>query len=94
MISIYKYPFQIFDVVPIEMPAAAVPLCVQLQDGVPCIWMQVDTSNPTVYRALRIFGTGREVESYGLAYVGSIQMGPYVWHIYIRSTEVPIEEEK
>jgi hypothetical protein len=44
-------------------------------------------------RTIRIVGTGKpmpEGEGIYLAYIGTVQMLPYVWHIY---EELPEEEE-
>lgn len=84
MTTIYKYEFPIEDTVPLYLPRGAKPLCVQLQDGTPCIWMQVVPSNSSVTRNLRIFGTGQPIATDRLSYVGTIQMEQYVWHVYLQ----------
>jgi hypothetical protein len=92
MITIYKYPFQIFDMVPLKVPAGSTPLCVQMQNDEPCIWMLVDTTKPIVFRALKIFGTGREIidDVESLSYVGTIQMSHFVWHVFLRDQDGPL----
>lgn len=39
--SIWKFTLKITDVQTIEAPAFSEPLCVQIQNGVPCLWMLV-----------------------------------------------------
>jgi hypothetical protein len=96
MITIHKYPFRIFDVVPLQMPAGSTPLCVQMQGDNPCIWMLVDTSQPIVFRALKIFGTGREIfdSVEDLSYVGTFQIDQFVWHVFIRTNDGPLTTDR
>lgn len=61
--KIFKYPLPGLSVaMEISMPDGARILCVQTQNGVPCIWALVDPSNPMIRRGLSVVGTGSDVE--------------------------------
>lgn len=85
MKTIYKYQFSMSsDKEEFEMPSASFPLSVGEQNGLPCMWCQVETNNPIVTRKFRIVGTGHEIpETVRLSkYVGTVQIGVFVWHIF------------
>lgn len=67
----------------IEMPRGATVLCVQTQNGVPCLWAEVDTYEPTVQRRIDVYETGHEVP-FSSRYVGTFQLhgGALVFHVY------------
>lgn len=83
MIAIYKYALTIDDELPVDMPAGAEILCVQMQGDVPCVWAKVDSKAPTVRRWFRWRGTGHPAEGVGV-YVGTVQiMGArLVFHLF------------
>ncbi len=66
----------------IEMPAGASVLTVQMQNDQPYIWAEVDTDRPMETRHFEIVGTGHAISSLSIDYVGTVQAGPLVWHIY------------
>ena len=88
---IYKYPLKGLDngdFVEIFMPQGARILAVQIQ-GIenPTIWAMVNTEEgKLVRRMLRVYGTGREIEERleDLDYIGTVQTGPFVWHVFER----------
>jgi hypothetical protein len=83
MARIWKYPLQMRNEQTIMMPAGAKVLAVQVQDGVPCIWVAVDEREPqTVLRFFRICGTGHEMCEGN--YVGTFQLagGRFVGHLF------------
>lgn len=56
-------------------------LDVQLQQGVPTLWYEVDLSHPLVQdRTVTVVGTGHEFE--GGEYIGTFQDGMFVFHAY------------
>lgn len=65
------------------MPKGARVLCVQVQNGYPCVWALVNPDAEKVTRRLRTFGTGHDVDTAG-TYVGTIQLdgGRIVLHIF------------
>lgn len=78
---IWKYPIALQDAQFIEMPKGAEILCVQMQDGNPCLWALV-LPGETERRKIEIYGTGHPVSELELAYIGTYQEGPYVWHVF------------
>jgi hypothetical protein len=54
---------------------------VGVQDDRACLWAQVFTNSPLVPLRLRIVGTGHPIDFFG-EYVGTVQMPPFVWHIF------------
>ena len=46
------------------------------------IWMLVDPSVETVKRLFTVYGTGDEVYSDETSYLATVQMGPFVWHVF------------
>lgn len=83
MKTVYKYPLRILDEQEVEMPDSANLLTVQMQNGQPCLWALVDTSNPMVLRKILIRGTGHVAEKVG-RYISTFQMqgGALVFHAF------------
>lgn len=84
---VFKYPILTphsgSPVVPVEMPQGSRALEFQYQDGVPCLWAEVDPSRATERRHFEIFGTGHLIPL-DAKYVGTVQDPPFVWHLYER----------
>ena len=83
MTTIYKYALSIGDQQLVFMPQGAKTLCVQVQDGHICLWCEVVSVNPPVPRTVRVFGTGHPIWTEAHSYIGTVQQGGFVWHIYI-----------
>jgi len=69
----------------ISMPAKAEILCVQAQNGKPCIWAMVDIEADKDERTFHIYGTGHPVETgANLIYIGTFQQnnGVFVFHLF------------
>ncbi len=52
-----------------------------------CLWAMSNTDESRkVRRMFRIFGTGRPIDEdpANLDYIGTVQTGPFVWHIFER----------
>lgn len=79
--TIHKYVIDITCKQTIQVPDNAVPLCFQLQNGVPCLWCKVDTEQPMKELNLFIAGTGHNIEAHW-AYIGTIQKDGFVWHLF------------
>lgn len=65
----------------IEMPKGAKVLCVQAQDGEIFLWVKLDPDHCTELRKFTIYGTGNDVPSGGV-YIGTVQIDPFVWHVF------------
>lgn len=82
MHTIWKYELAIIDEQTIEMPAGAVILTVQVQDGKLCLWAKVNTVHLVkTKRKIAVVGTGNSFDGIG-AYIGTAQLGPGVWHVF------------
>jgi hypothetical protein len=77
---IYKYRFVSTDQFSIAMPMGAKILTVQMQQGTPCLWAEVNLNAPYENRYFRIFGTGQP-NPFG-KYIGTYQVDEFVWHLY------------
>lgn len=85
MRTIYKYPLTVTGHNALRMPKGAEVLTVQMQHGVPCLWVLVDTDAPECERVLRIYGTGHPIsDDENALYVGTFQLsgGAFVFHVF------------
>jgi len=81
MRTIHKFPlFRIGQVNEVEMARDAIPRRVAMQDGVLCMWAEVDTDTPKKTRRFSVVGTGRPIHENG-SYIGTCDDGPFVWHV-------------
>lgn len=65
----------------VKMPMYSRNLTVQVQYGTPTLWAQVHPKSNTVTRIFEWVGTGGAAPTGG-TYVGTIQDGDYVFHLY------------
>lgn len=87
MRTIYKYPIKVTDVQEVKMPFGAKIICAQLQNEVVTLWAECETFNSNTSRTIEIFGTGHQIDGqYSRTYVGTVQQGGFVWHVYERTT--------
>lgn len=83
MITIWKYPFPVQDEFELTMRRTARVLSVQMQNGRPAMWASVETDAPDVRRKFFVRGTGHYTNDIvGCRYLGTIQDGPLVWHVF------------
>lgn len=81
--TIWKYPLLNDYINTIFMPKGAHILCVQNQDNIPTIWaMHNATVTTKVLRTFYIYGTGHNISSDNLDYIGTVQINNVVWHIF------------
>lgn len=68
----------------LEMPKKARILAVQNDNktGKPCLWAIVNPKAPREDRIFVILGTGSPMGEGRHDYVGTIQGGPFVWHVF------------
>lgn len=83
--TIWKYPLAITDRQTIDAPYGAKPLAVMIQNGVPCLWMQVDPVCSKVGHLVAIYGTGHTLPNGPGEYAGSFMIddGTLVFHVYV-----------
>lgn len=97
MMTVWKFPFVHDEMnrVPlgqqtIEMPKNSTPVRVGLDgEGIPCVWVIVNTDKPSEYRRFTIMGTGIEMRPISdtiFRYVGAIEQelpqGWFLWHVF------------
>lgn len=84
MRMIYKYQLHIADEQEIQVPKDAKPLCAQIQNGILCVWFETDPTTDKAWRKVRVIGTGNALPSMAdYQYLSTVQMPPFVWHIYV-----------
>jgi len=92
MITIWKYDFETRPGKQVKlMPAGARILSVAEQWERLTLWALVNTEVAHVERVFEIIGTGGvlvDVPSEG--YVGTVLIGPYVWHLFELLSEISI----
>jgi hypothetical protein len=67
----------------IKLPGGARILHVDKQEGVLTLWFLVDPDTPDrVTRRFQIYGTGNPVVPNTATYLGTVQHGWYVWHLF------------
>ena len=66
----------------IGIPEGAKVLCVQPQAVEICMWVQVCPEHENENRTFVVHGTGHPIESVGKTYIGTVQIGPLVWHVF------------
>lgn len=85
--SIWKFQIETTDTQSIQMPIGSEILCVQTQNGKPCIWAMVDPEKQKEFRNLEIFGTGHTInDKIDRIYIGTYQLngGALVFHVFER----------
>mgnify|MGYP006935515294 CR=1 FL=1 len=89
MKSVWKYPLALIDEQDVIAPAGAVPLSVQMQRSLPCVWMLVDPAVGSVPYRVRIVGTGHEITTPIGEFLGTMQTsnGSLVWHVFIEALQ-------
>ncbi len=100
MKMIHKYPLEGFEnavILEVEMPQGSRILAVQVQrsermlgplaNETVCLWAVSNTDESRMVRRMfRIYGMGREIFEplEALDYIGTVQKGPFVWHVFER----------
>lgn len=64
-----------------QVPTGSTPLTAQYQDGVLCVWVEVDPANAFEEVSYLVAGTGQAIPR-EWQYIGTVQQGELVWHVY------------
>lgn len=80
--TIWKYQLLMTDEQCVNLPRGAEILCAQIQRGAPCIWVKCDPKLPTSARRIFIYGTGHEIGAAYKRYIGTVQCGDLVFHVF------------
>ena len=76
-----------FDVAPtagpqvVKAPGLSDAVLFAMQGNHPHVWMRVEPGQPEVERRIQVVGTGHEIPG-DWRHVGSLQDGPFVWHLF------------
>lgn len=82
MKRIYKYPLEVIEEQTIDMHEGDI-LTLQLQDGKPVLWAEVDPSSISKVTIL-CYGTGQDIKEDRIIYLNTVQIGVFVWHYYMK----------
>lgn len=80
--QIFKYELPVESFVTVSMPEGAKVLTVQPQRGAVTMWAEVDPKARRIDRRFQIVGTGHQFDSSGAHYLGSVNTGVFMWHVY------------
>lgn len=80
--TIWKFEVPLLGENAIDMPRGARILSVQVQDHRPYVWAVVDPAKPVVRRGLRWFATGESRVNAHAPFIGTVQLGSYVFHLF------------
>jgi len=86
MRTIYKYPLFIKDVQEIETYMCFQVLSIQVQNGIACMWLSVDTRFEKQKVKIHIYGTGQKIsDELSLMHAGTfmIENDYLVFHVFI-----------
>lgn len=79
----YELPLDAGPLYRVRMPYGSGIVAFQIQHGVPTIWADVNPlETETEERILRIVGTGHVEVAPLSMYRGTVQIGPFVWHLF------------
>ncbi len=83
MKQIYKYKHVAVAInITLNIPEDAKFLSLQMQNSFLCFWFLVNPENHKKRRYFRIFGTGWDFDDSHLEYIGTVQDGSFVWHVF------------
>lgn len=82
--TIWKYDLKVNDITHLYSPKDSEILCVQIQNGEPCIWVKVNPEATKELRSFIIIGTGHEIDVIPKKYIGTFQLydGSFVGHLF------------
>jgi hypothetical protein len=82
MITIWKFALAVTNRQSFSLPADAKVLCVQTQQGQGVMWVLLNISQAMITRTFRTVGTGNVYEGNVDNYIGTYQLGSFVWHVF------------
>ena len=85
MRTIWKFSIALHNEQFVQMPKGAVVLSAQVQNGILCLWADIETHNDNETRHIYINGTGNPIQQPADArYVSTVIMDAFVWHVYVQ----------
>ena len=82
MKAIWKQVLDKTDKQVVKLPVNSKILDVQVQDDEWCLWFLCRTETPLEERHIVIYGTGQQIDSVSGTYIGTIQDGSLVFHVF------------
>jgi len=82
MKAIWKFEIPIESAFSLSMPRASEIIAFQTQKNRAYIWAIVFTNMCSVLRKFEMYGTGYGLRPNPGRYIGTIQNGGYVWHLF------------
>lgn len=85
MKTIYKYPLILEGRQTLALPLMFfTPLDVQFQGDQLCLWALVEPDSQTFTVDIYIYGTGQTIPGLPGEYLGTVQQGQFVWHVFMK----------
>ncbi len=85
--QIWRYPLTITDQQILLLPIGAKPLSAQmLKEPIngPQLWILCDENAVKESRTIAIYGTGDSLPDEPGNYIGTLQEGYYIWHVFLQ----------
>lgn len=80
---IHKQILEITDIQTLELPLKTELLSVGVQGDNLCLWYRCNPLTANKYKqAIAIVGTGHNCKYSKDKFIGTAQVGPFVWHVY------------
>ena len=85
MKTIYKCSLKLKDENIIKIPEKSEIMDIQMQNGLPVMWVLVDTDSPVIDVKISIYGTGCNIPEGTTEndYIATVQDGSMVWHFFL-----------
>lgn len=83
MRTIYKFKLDIASVQTLMLPTHFDILYVGTQGYDAYVWIELDTADKTEPTEVYMFGAGHNLHVTGVYHIGTVMIGPYVWHYYM-----------
>jgi hypothetical protein len=81
--KIFKYNIQVTDgVQTVAIPSRGKILHLGVQNDQICVWVLVNQRAPLEDFKFQVFGTGHTISEEMRTYVGTVHIGPFVWHVF------------
>ena len=83
--TIYKYEIETTSIQILRLPVHHTILKVAEQDGILCMWVEVNPRRELADVIVRVFGTGEDQpHDKALTHIETVLMLPFVWHVYVQ----------
>lgn len=92
--KIFKYPLKVTDVQTLEIHKNFIPLKIELQNGIPCMWCKINEEEPKIIVQFETIGTGHYFNGNNLCYIDSYQInnGTFVYHVFYNNFDYQYSE--